>query len=209
MSKPFIVAVTGGIASGKSTVAQLFAAKGAGVIDTDAISHELTGPRGAAVAAIQQAFGDEFISADMALDRAAMRALVFSDPAAKRRLEAILHPLIMERVREEIAQRAEPYVLVLIPLLFETGARQDFVQRVLVVDCAEERQIERARQRSSLPEAQIRRIIATQVSRAQRRAGADDIIANDGGIQALELQVSALDRLYRSLAGGVAPAEKL
>ena len=144
---PFLVGLTGGIGSGKSAVAELFARRAITVIDTDAIAHELTAPGGAAIQALRAEFGPESIAADGALDRARMRALVFRDPAARRRLEHILHPFI----RAESAARASaapgPYVILMVPLLVESGVQQGNggwrYQRVLVVDCAEDRQVER------------------------------------------------------------------
>lgn len=196
-----MIALTGGIGSGKSTVADLFVARGAALVDTDALAHELTAPGGAAIGPIRAAFGDGVIAADGRMDRAAMRALAFSDPSARRRLEAILHPMIRDRtdqgVHAAIAAGA-PYVLVAIPLLVESGNPRGRHDRVLVVDCPPEVQVERVIARSGLPRAQVEAILAAQVSRAARLAAADDVIDNGGVPEALAAQV---DRLHASYAG--------
>lgn len=201
---PFLVGLTGGIGSGKSAVAEFFVRRGITVVDTDTIAHELTVPGGAAIQAIRAEFGPESITADGALDRARMRALVFRDSAARRRLEHILHPLI----RAESAARASaapgPYVVLVVPLLVESGVRQGNggrrYQRVLVVDCAEDKQVERVTRRSGLPEDEVRRIIASQAGRRARLAAADDVIDNGGALADLEPQVERLHRHYLTLA---------
>ncbi len=196
-----LIGLTGGIGSGKSTVADLFVARGAGLVDTDAIAHQLTAPQGGAMAAIRDAFGVRVIAANGALDRAAMRALAFSDPAARHRLEAILHPLIHRQTESEIeaARSAAPYVIVAVPLLFETRVWATRVDRILIVDCPVELQIERTTERSGLARLQVEAIIAAQVTRADRIAGANDIIDNSGGRDALEAQVEELHRRYLTL----------
>ncbi len=203
-----LIGLTGGIGSGKSTVADLFVARGAGLVDTDAIAHQLTAPEGTALAAIRDAFGARVIAASGALDRAAMRELAFSDPAARHRLEAILHPLIHLQTQREIdaARSHAPYVIVAVPLLFETRAWVERVDRVLVVDCPVEVQIARTVARSGLSRGQVEAIIAAQVARAERIAGADDIIDNSGERDALEVQVDELHRRYLQLRGSGAPA---
>ena len=196
----YLVGLTGGIGSGKSTVAALFQKLGATVIDSDAISHHLTQSGGAAIAIIRQSFGDDAIDATGALNRTHMRQLIFSDPAAKLRLEAILHPLIRSRMMEQIANASTaPYLLLVIPLLFETKVFLDFVQHTLVVDCAETTQVTRAMLRSGLYEQTVRAIMAVQISRAERLQRADAIIQNDGGLDALQQQVALLHQRY--LAG--------
>jgi dephospho-CoA kinase len=195
-----VIGVTGGIASGKSTVARLFEALGAAVVDTDAIAHELTRPGGEAIEPIRARFGPESITAEGALDRARMRALAFSDPQARRDLEAILHPRIRARAQTLVAQARAPYVLLLIPLLAESGGYPGLIDRVLVVDCDEASQIERARRRSGLAEGEVRAIMATQASRAQRLALADDVIDNSGPAPALDEQVRRLHERYLALA---------
>jgi len=199
---PFCIGLTGGIGSGKSTAAELFAELGASVIDTDAISHELTQAGGHAIGAIREAFGAEYVTADGSLDRPRMRERVFGDAAAKARLEAILHPMIRERARAGVAAASGPYAILVVPLLLETGAYRDLIRRVLVVDCSEGRQVERATRRSRLPEATVRAIMATQLPRGERRARADDVIDNDGDLPALRRQVAALHAGYLAMARG-------
>lgn len=202
-----LIGLTGGIGSGKSAVADLFVARGAGLVDTDAIAHQLTAPEGAAMTAIRDAFGARVIAANGALDRAAMRELAFSDPAARHRLEAILHPLIhLETQRAiAIARSRAPYVIVAVPLLFETRAWVERVDRILIVDCPVEVQIARTVARSGLAREQVEAIIAAQVARAERIAGADDIIDNSGERDALEAQVDELHHRYLRLRGRGAP----
>ena len=201
---PFCVGLTGGIASGKSSAATLFEELGAAVVDTDAIAHELTRPRTVAMAGIRDAFGPTYVAADGSLERAKMRQLVFSDPAAKAKLEAILHPLIREQARARIGATQQPYVIVVVPLLIETGAYRDLIQRVLVVDCSEELQVARAMQRSHLKESEVRAILAAQLPRAERLRGADDVIDNNGGIEALRQQIQQLHAKYLALAQAAA-----
>ncbi|WP_295998216.1 dephospho-CoA kinase [Rugamonas sp.] len=193
---PFAVGLTGGIGSGKSTVADLFAARGATIVDTDQIAHSLTAPHGAAMAAIVAAFGADFAAADGALDRARMRALVFSDGGAKARLEAILHPLIRAASQAAAAAATGCYVIHAIPLLVESGHWHDRVSRVLVVDCPEQTQIARVMARNHMPEEQVRAIMAAQVPRAVRLAAADDVVLNDGDVAALEPQIERLHHIY-------------
>ncbi len=196
----FIVGLTGGIGSGKSTVADEFAARGVAVVDTDVIAHALTGPGGDAMAAVREAFGASVLRADGALDRMAMRALVFSDPAARVRLEGILHPLIRQRSSEACRLAASPYVLLAVPLLVESGTYRRRCDRVLVVDCPEELQVRRVMARSALAEPEVKAIMATQAGRAERRAAADDILINDGDFSKVRDQVSALHEAYLSAA---------
>jgi len=199
-----VVGLTGGIGSGKSTVAALFAESGVTIIDSDAISHSLTQPGGAAIEPVRAAFGDDYIDAGGALDRSHMRQLVFSDTAAKQRLQAILHPLIRVQMlaQAEAASGVSPYLLLVIPLLFETGNYLELVQRTLAVDCAEATQIARAMQRSGLTEQEVRAIMAQQISRAERLRRADDIIHNDAGRDVLRLQVANLHQRYIAVSAG-------
>lgn len=193
--------LTGGIGSGKSTVAELFVERGAALVDTDAIAHALTAPQGAAMAAIALAFGDSVLRADGALDRVAMRSLVFSDRSAKARLEAILHPLIREQSKARCAAATQaPYVLLVVPLLVETGGYRERADRVLVVDCDEAVQISRVMARSGIAAEAVRAIMATQASRLERRAAADDLVQNDGDLDALWPQVDVLHQHYLELA---------
>lgn len=199
--KPYTVGLTGGIGSGKSAAAALFARRGIAVIDSDEIAHELTRPGGAAIEPIRKAFGAGVIAADGALDRARMRRLVFGDLGAKKKLEAILHPLI----REESLRRGEradsAYAILVVPLLVEGGIDRSRYERVLVVDCTEAQQIDRAMRRSGLSEKEVRDILASQATREQRLALADDVIDNRGPPEGLEPQVSQLNEKYLTLAG--------
>ena len=193
------IGLTGGIGCGKSTVAGLFAERGAGIIDTDAIAHFLAQSRGDAIAAISASFGKEFIKDDGALDRSKMRHLIFSSPGAKQRLEKILHPLIFEQAKAQMQQlQTKPYIVVVVPLLPESPAFRQLVQRVLVVDCDETSQIERVIGRSRMDETEVRGIIAQQTPRAERLKLADDIIHNDAGFDSLTEQVSVLHEFYSS-----------
>ncbi|MYM35521.1 dephospho-CoA kinase [Duganella sp. FT50W] len=205
---PFAIGLTGGIGSGKSTVADMFAARGATIVDTDVIAHAMTAPHGPAMADIVRAFGPGFADASGAMDRARMRALVFADAGAKARLEAILHPRIRDAALAAGAAASGSYVIYAVPLLIESGTWRARVTRVLAVDCAEEVQIARVMARNNLPEAQVRAIMATQVSRAQRLAAADDVIVNNAGIAELTAQVERLHADYlhmcRKFAGNFA-----
>ena len=193
------VGLTGGIGSGKSTIASLFAEHGAGIIDTDMIAHQLTQAQGEAIPAIRSAFGSDYINAAGELDRSKMRGLIFSDPAAKQRLEMILHPLILEQAKTQIRQlRDQPYILVVVPLLPESPAFQQLVQRVLVVDCPEDTQIARVIARNRMNEAEVRAVIALQAPRAERLKLADDVIHNDAGMESLAAQVDILHKRYSS-----------
>ncbi|MRW83449.1 dephospho-CoA kinase [Pseudoduganella sp. FT26W] len=198
-SAPFAVGLTGGIGSGKSTVADMFAARGASIVDTDVIAHGMTAPDGPAMPAIATEFGKEFVDASGAMDRASMRELVFSDAGAKARLEAILHPRIRDAALAAAASATGKYVIYAVPLLIESGTWRARVSRVLAVDCDEQVQIARVMARNNLPEAQVRAIMAAQVSRAQRLAAADDVIVNNAGIGDLEAQVDRLHAFYQQL----------
>ncbi len=197
----YIIGLTGGIGSGKSTVADLLAAKGAALVDTDVIAHQLTAPHGAAMTAIAEAFGADVVAADGSLDRAAMRRLAFSDPAAKTRLEEILHPLIRQRSDEACQQaKAAPYIVLVVPLLVESANYRRRIDRLLVVDCDEATQIARVMQRSALSAEQVRAIIATQATRAARLAVADDVLRNDGNMAELLPQIERLHQQFLRLA---------
>jgi dephospho-CoA kinase len=196
----FTVGLTGGIGSGKTTVADLFSSQGAGLVDTDAISHRLTAPAQPAVAAIARKFGSQFVAADGSLDRAQMRKLVFADPCARKDLEAILHPLIRQESTRQIQESTAPYVVVVVPLLIETGAYREKISRILVVDCAPDTQVRRVMQRSGLSRNEVLSIIASQVPREQRLLEADDVIHNDTDLEALRAQVNRLHLRYLGLA---------
>ncbi|MCA1248454.1 dephospho-CoA kinase [Massilia sp. MS-15] len=194
----FSVGLTGGIGCGKTTVANMFAALGAAVIDTDEIAHALTAPQGAAMPALLAEFGPDFATPEGALDRAKMRALVFADAGARARLEAILHPRIRAATAAAAAIATGDYVIFVVPLLIESGSWRERVTRVLAIDCPEQVQVARVMARNGLSEDQVRAIMAAQVTRAQRRAAADDIILNDDGLETLRPQVEALHALYLS-----------
>jgi len=197
----FIVGVTGGIGSGKSTVAALFAALGAGVVDTDAISRQLTGPGGAAIPAIREKFGDDFINEDGSLSRTVMRERVFNHPPARKQLEAIMHGRIQDAVMAALEAATEPYVLLVVPLLIEVGSYRPILSRVLVVDCEEENQINRASIRAGMTPTAVRAIMAAQTDRKTRLRVADDVIENNADLASLETVVRQLDRQYRTMAG--------
>lgn len=196
----YCVGLTGGIGSGKTTAAEMFRELGAAVVDTDAISRELTGARGAAVRAIREQFGTEYVAADGSLERDRMRRLVFGNASAREALESILHPLIRGEARARVASALAPYVILVVPLLFETGAYAGLMQRVIAVDCSEETQVERATRRSGISAEEVRAIMASQLPRAARRARADDVLDNEAGPEALRAQVAALHARYLALA---------
>jgi dephospho-CoA kinase len=200
MTRPrLVIALTGGIGSGKTTVAERLEALGAAVIDTDRIAHALTAPDGQAIPAIASAFGPQVIAPDGSLDRAAMRALIFGNVSKRHRLEAILHPLIRQRMGEALAFVQAPYAVLVIPLLFEAGWTEG-VDRILVVDLPEPLQIARVMARSRLDEDEVRRILATQVPREVRLKGADDLIANGGTLEELMTHTDVLHQRYLRLA---------
>jgi dephospho-CoA kinase len=207
-----VLGLTGGIGSGKSAAAAFFGEFGATVVDVDAIAHELCAPGGAAIEALRKRFGDDYIDAHGALDRAAMRQRVFTDATAKMHLEAILHPMIgLESQRRCTAALAAdaPYVVLMVPLLIESGTYRNRAARIAVVDCSEETQIARVMSRSGLSREEVERIMATQARRTERQAAADDLIDNEGTLTALRRQVEALHQKYlaqlatkKSLTGG-------
>jgi dephospho-CoA kinase len=197
----FAVGLTGGIGSGKSTVADLFGKLGVTIVDTDVIAHRITAPLGAAMPLIAQTFGPSYVAADGSLDRARMRTLIFSDDAARQRLEAITHPLIRAETDREQRDASGPYVIVVVPLLVESGSWKMRVDRVLVVDCSVETQIARVMRRNGFTREQVQAIVARQATREQRLAAADDTVVNeDTSLDALQADVDALHRRYLSLA---------
>jgi dephospho-CoA kinase len=199
-SRPaLVVALTGGIGSGKSAVSKRLSERGAAVIDADLIAHALTAPGGDAVTAIAETFGSEMVDADGGLDRAAMRRLAFSDPTARRRLEEILHPRIRTHMLQNLSEVEAPYAVLVIPLLFETD-QTDLADRILVVDVPERLQIERVKARSGLDEEEVRRIIRTQADRGARVAGAHDLIDNSGSLAQLLSRTDELHERYLQLA---------
>jgi dephospho-CoA kinase len=200
MTRPFCVGLTGGIASGKSAAAEMFASLGAEVVDTDRIARELTLPGGAALDAIVADFGAAVLDADGALNRRAMRARVFADAQARQRLEAILHPLIRAEAQRRVTASEAPYVVLVVPLLVESGQYDGLCDRVLVVDSDPEAQVARASLRDQTPPEQVRAILAAQASRAVRLARADDVVNNDGDLEHLAKQVARLHPRYLRLA---------
>jgi len=193
--KPLRIGLTGGIASGKSTVAKLFAELGTTVIDTDVIAREVVAPGQPALNEIVAHFGDAVIDDDGLLDRPAMRQLIFSNDAARKQLEAIIHPRIRQETVRQSSDAGGSYQLIVVPLLTESPL-QSYVDRILVVDCDENVQIERLLARNTDSEKQARRILAAQASRADRLAIADDVIRNDGNIADMRRQVEALHEDY-------------
>ncbi|HSW07044.1 dephospho-CoA kinase [Aquabacterium sp.] len=195
-SRPWRMGLTGGIGSGKSTVGGMLVALGATLVDTDAIAHSLTAPGGAAMPALRASFGDDVARADGALDRNQMRARVFADSTAKRRLEAILHPMIGSMAQQQAAQVQGPVVFD-VPLLTESSHWRARCQRVLVVDCSEATQVERVVARSGWSEAQVRHVIAQQASRPARRAIADAVIHNEHlSVEQLREHVASLWQIW-------------
>jgi len=200
VSGRFVVGLTGGIGSGKSAAADEFARLGASVVDTDVIARELTAAGGAALPHIKALFGEGFVAASGAMDRDAMRARVFADPAAKRALEGLLHPMIRAEGERRIAAASGPYVIYVVPLLIESGDYRGRVDRVLVVDAPEAAQLERVRARSGLAEREVRAVVAQQASREARRVAADDLVDNSGTLEQLFAQVRALHARYLKMA---------
>jgi len=197
---PLVVALTGGIGSGKSTVAAILQELGAAVIDTDEIAHRLAAAGQPGALAIREQFGAEYLLPDGSLDRARMRELVFTDPAAKKKLESILHPMIRAAVAAAVRTAEGPYVVIVVPLLVETGAYRDLAQRILVVDADEEQQTARVIERNGFGVDAVRAIMAAQVSRAERLRHADDIVPNSADLANLRADVVALHRKYVALA---------
>jgi len=191
------VGLTGGIGSGKSAAARVFAELGAIVIDADEVAHELTGAGAPLVEDVAREFGADLVDEDGRLDRRRLRALVFDDPARRRRLEALLHPAIRAEMDRRRALARGPYCVLCIPLLVEAG-QADMVDRVLVVDAPEGLRVERVMRRDGASRETVEGILRAQIGREQRLAAADDVIANDGDLERLRAQVVELDRRYRS-----------
>ena len=198
--KKLVVGLTGGIGSGKSAAADEFARLGATIVDTDVIAHELTGPKGLALPHIRKLFGDDAIGPDGAMDRKKMRDHVFARPDQKKKLEALLHPLIREESKRRIAAAPGLYVVHVVPLLIESPDYRSRVDRVLVVDAPEEVRVGRVHTRSGLAPDEVRAIMRTQATGAQRLAAADDVIDNAGDRDALRKQVAALHQKYLQFA---------
>lgn len=198
------IGLTGGIGSGKTSVSDIFSELGVPVIDTDLVARQLTARDGAALPGIRSAWGESVMRPDGELDRDALRRRIFAAPEERRRLEAILHPLIRRQVVAELAALDAPYVVVVIPLLVETGNYRELLDRVLVVDCPESLQLERVRARSGLSAEDVSAIISAQADRSSRIAAADDVIANAANSRSLREQVLSLDAKYREIAGRTA-----
>jgi dephospho-CoA kinase len=198
----FVVGLTGGIGSGKSFVADLFARHGVAIVDTDVIAHSITAPRGAAMPHIASEFGEAFVAPDGSLDRAKMRALVFADDLAKARLEAITHPLIRAETERQMAAAGGPYVIAVVPLLVESATWKSRVDRVLVIDCSVDTQIARVMRRNGFTREQVSAIVARQASREARLAAADDVLVNEDGRppELISDNVQQLHEKYRSSA---------
>ena len=195
-----LVGLTGGIGSGKTTVAARFAARGAAVVDTDDISRSLTARGGAALESLRRAFGAKYFGADGALDRDAMRSLAFEDPGARERLEAILHPAIRAAADAALAAARGPYAVLVVPLLFETRGYLERIARALVVDCAPEVQVRRTMARSALSRPAVEAIMAAQWPRWRRLQMADDVVWNGGEIASLDAQCERLHGFYCTIA---------
>lgn len=196
----FVIALTGGVASGKSAVARRFEALGVRVYDADAGAREVVAPGEAALAEIEFVFGAEVLRADGSLDRRAMRERVFADVDARRKLEAIVHPRVRAWLRRRVGMDRGPYCMLEIPLLVESWADYEWVDRVLLVDAPESVQIERLMLRDGIDRMQAQRMLDAQSTRAQRRTRADDVIVNDGEEAALDAQVAALHARYLAFA---------
>jgi dephospho-CoA kinase len=190
------VGLTGGVGSGKSTVADFFVQLGAALVDTDAIAHELTRPQGAAIPQLKAAFGLTVVDSAGALDRVRMRQRVFADAEARAVLEGILHPMIRQLSDQRCQAASAPYVILAVPLLVESASYRERCDRILVVDCPETRQIERVMARNGLSEPEVKAIMAAQATRAERLAVADDVLSNDLDLAALKTQVLSLNQKY-------------
>ena len=190
-----LIGLTGGIGSGKTAVSDLLGKLGAGIIDTDLIAHQITAPNGIAIKAIEEKFGADFIDSIGALNRSKMRSLVFADPAARKQLEAITHPLIrQETIRQAraLSKDGAPYLVFVVPLLIESNSWQGVADLLVVVDCPKELQIQRVMQRSNLPRDEVEKILQAQISREDRLQHADIVLENQGGLADLEAEVNQL-----------------
>ena len=196
----YVVALTGGVASGKSAVARRFESHGVHVYDADVAAREVVAPREPALAEIEFVFGTRVLDADGSLDRRVMRERVFADPDARRKLEAIIHPRVRAWLRRRVGMDRGPYCMLAIPLLFENQDDYDWVDRVLVVDAPEALQVERLMRRDGVTREAAQRVLEAQSTRAQRIAIADDVILNDGEESALDARVAALHARYLELA---------
>jgi len=199
------IGLTGGIGSGKTTVAKLFASRGVPVVDTDAIARELVRPGQPALREVVAHFGQDVLNDSGHLDRARLRRRVFANATERKALESILHPRIRATVTARVAALDSPYCIIVVPLLVESGYEEKMVDRVLVVDCPEDQQISRVAARSQLSERQIRDIMEAQATRAERLQHADDVVVNDRDVASLEAEVANLHARYLELAASVTP----
>ena len=200
-SKRLIVGLTGGIGSGKTAATDLFAELGIDIVDADIVARQVVTPGAPALELIKAEFGDEYIDAEGQLNRAKLRALVFSDESAKQKLNAIMQPAIRTELLDQLNQAKSPYVILSAPLLLENGL-ESYCQRVLVVDVPEALQVQRATNRDSVNEEQIKSIISSQIDRPTRLTKADDVIDNSGSLSELKIQVNQLHKKYLTLADG-------
>ncbi|MFZ6742922.1 dephospho-CoA kinase [Undibacterium sp. JH2W] len=200
MAGNFSLGLTGGIGSGKTTIANMFGELGAALIDTDLIAHQLTTPEGLAIPTIRSQFGAEFITADGAMNRAAIRQLVFANPGQKHKLEAILHPLIRAETERQASTASGDYRIFIVPLLIESGNWRNRVDRILVVDCDEETQISRVMSRNQLSREQVQAIMRNQARRQDRLNAADDVIVNGSDLKNIREEVLRLHQQYLQLA---------
>lgn len=196
----FSLGITGGIGSGKTTVANLFEDLGATIIDTDLIAHQVSAPQGLAIAAIIEAFGTEALDQDGALDRKKMRELVFKQPDARRQLEAILHPIIRQECERQATHGTGLYPIFVVPLLYESGTWAERLSRILVVDCEEETQVQRVMARNHFSRQQVEDILLIQATRAERLSIADDVIDSDQNLEQIRIHVADLHQKYQKLA---------
>ena len=190
-----LIGLTGGIGSGKTAVSDMLGELGAGIIDTDLISHQITAPGGKAIPLIAKAFGADFIDPQGALIRSKMRALVFEDPSARKVLEQITHPLIQEETSEQalkLAKSGAPYLVFVVPLLIESGSWVKLIDYLVVVDCSEETQIQRVMHRNNMARSDVENVLKAQTSRNARLAAANAVIENQGGLDELKSEVLKL-----------------
>ncbi|TXI96725.1 MAG: dephospho-CoA kinase [Burkholderiaceae bacterium] len=196
----FSLGITGGIGSGKTTVANMFAELGATIIDTDLIAHQVTAPNGLAITAIVDRFGEDMLDTDGALDRKKMRELVFKQPQARRELEAILHPIIRQECERQALVDGGSYPIFVVPLLYESGTWADRISRILVVDCEEETQIQRVMARNGFSRQQVEDILLIQATRAERLSIAHDVINSDQDLAQIRREIADLHQNYLNLA---------
>lgn len=194
------VGLTGGIASGKSTVAGTFADLGVPVVDADVVSRQLTAPEAAGLLALQRVLGREILDPEGRLDRSRMRRRIFADPALRRQVEAILHPLVLEELARQLSAATGPYAIAVVPLLAESPQARALVDRVLVTDCSEQLQLSRLMSRDGETESSARAMLAAQADRARRLAAGDDILVNEDGLTQLQDAVHRLHAFYLELA---------